>query len=254
MIGNIEKLIEDYWSFLRKRLVYERVEDWVEITTPYLDRHNDYIQIFGRNREGRIVLTDGGETIQDLVQSGVQLNSGKRKRILEDILRGFGVQMENGEVTVEADEKNFALKKHSLIQAILSVNDMFFLSAPSVESLFAEDVSRWLSESDVRFTEHVKFAGRSGFDYIFDFVIPRSRAAPERIMRAINNPSKLAAQNFILSWVDTRETRPTNSIPLAMLNDASKAVPEDVVEALEAYGIESLKWTRRENYVELLAA
>jgi hypothetical protein len=100
----------------------------------------------------------------------------------------------------------------------------------------------------------VKFAGRSGFDYIFDFVIPRSRKAPERIMRAINSPSKAAAQNFILAWVDTRETRPANSVPLAMLNDSTKPVPEDVEEALEAYGIASLKWEHREEYVELLAA
>jgi hypothetical protein len=254
MIENIERLLESYWAFLRKRLVYERIGDWVEITTPYLDRHNDYIQIFGRTTDGRIVLTDGGETLEDLQQSGVAINSGKRKRVLDDILRGFGVQTEGGEIVVEADERNFALKKHSLIQAILSVNDMFFLSAPSVESLFIEDVSRWLTDVDVRFTEHVKFAGRSGFDYIFDFVIPKSRLAPERIMRAINNPTKASAQNFILAWVDTRETRPPDSIPLAMVNDSNKAVPEEVEEALDAYGITSLKWERREEYVEQLAA
>jgi hypothetical protein len=254
VIANIERLIEDYWAFLRKRLIYEHVGDWVEITTPYLDRHNDYIQLYGKSRDGRIVLTDAGETLQDLQQSGVSINSGKRKRLLDDILRGFGAQTADGEILVEADEKNFALKEHSLIQAILSINDMFFLSAPSVESLFLEDVSRWLSDVDVRFTEHVKFAGRSGFDYIFDFVIPRSRKAPERIMRAINSPSKAAAQNFILAWVDTRETRPANSVPLAMLNDSTKPVPEDVEEALEAYGIASLKWEHREEYVELLAA
>lgn len=254
MIQNIERSMEEYWTFLRKRLVYEQVGDWLEITTPYLDRHNDYIQIFGKSRDGRIILTDGGETLQDLTQSGISVSTGRRKRILDDVLRGFGVQTADGEVLVEADEKNFALKKHSLIQAILSVNDMFFLSTPSVESLFAEDVSKWLNDSDVRFTEHVKFAGKSGFDYIFDFVIPKSRAAPERIMRAINNPSKSAAQNFILSWVDTRETRPQNSVPLAMLNDTNKPVPEDVEEALQAYGIEPLKWHNREDYVERLAA
>lgn len=254
MIGNVEKLIDSYWSFLKERLVYTKVGEWIEITTPYLDRHNDYIQIFGRSREGRIFLTDGGETLQDLEQTGVSMKSGKRRLLLENILRGFGVQLEEGEISVIADERSFALKKHSLIQAIISVNDMFVLSAPSVESLFVEDVSRWLLDSDVRFTQHVKFAGHSGFDYFFDFVIPRSRTAPERIMRAINNPSKIAAQNFILSWVDTRETRPPNSVPLAMLNDASKAIPEEVEEALEAYGISALKWERREEYVPLLAA
>ncbi len=248
----IEHLLETYWAWLRERMLTREIGSWTEITTPYLDRHNDYIQIYGKSTDGRITLTDAGDTVQDLAQSGFNFRSEKRQEILKFILAGFQVEWNDGELTVEADERNFALKKHNLIQAILSLNDMFFLAAPTVESLFFEDVARWLDDSDIRYTERVKFPGRSGFDYVFDFVIPKSKSRPERIMRAINNPSKTAAQNYILAWVDTRENRPANSVALAMLNDSIKESPEDVEDALKAYGIVPLSWSQRNELVQTL--
>lgn len=253
-MNDIERLLEDYWSWLRERMLTREIGSWTEITTPYLDRHNDYIQIYGKSQEGRISLTDGGETVQDLIQGGFNFKSDKRQQILKFILAGFQVEMRGDELIVEANEKNFALKKHNLIQAILSLNDMFFLAAPTVESLFFEDVARWLDESNVRYTERVKFPGHSGFDYVFDFVIPKSRAEPERILRAINNPTKTTAQNYILAWVDTRENRPKNSVALAMLNDNDKVISEDVADAFKAYDIVPINWTNRNAVLESLTA
>ncbi len=43
MISEIEELLEAYHSWLRDKTVLRQIDDWVEITTPYLDRHNDYI-------------------------------------------------------------------------------------------------------------------------------------------------------------------------------------------------------------------
>jgi hypothetical protein len=47
----------------RDKSVLREVNDqYVEITTPYLDRHNDYTQIYVRRDNGAFMLTDGGET------------------------------------------------------------------------------------------------------------------------------------------------------------------------------------------------
>lgn len=45
MIQDIQKLIDDYVVWLRDKTSLRQIENWVEITTPYLDRQNDYIQI-----------------------------------------------------------------------------------------------------------------------------------------------------------------------------------------------------------------
>ncbi|WP_046868573.1 DUF1829 domain-containing protein [Microvirga massiliensis] len=253
-MSEIDLLIEGYWKWLRDKTLVKRIKDWTEITTPYLDRHNDYIQIYARRNDKGFVLTDDGETLTDLEQSGCSLDSPKRQAILRSILNGFGVQQHGIELQVNATAENFALRKHNLIQAMLSVNDMFFLASPTVEALFFEDVAKWLDDQDIRYTPRVKFSGHSGFDHMFDFVIPKSKVASERIIRAINNPSRNTAQNLIMAWIDTRESRPEGSEPFAFLNDNEKVVGPNVTEALRNYGITSVAWSQREQFRDQLAA
>jgi uncharacterized protein involved in tellurium resistance len=96
--------------------------------------------------------------------------------------------------------------------------------------------------------------GRSGYVHHFDFAIPRSRHAPERILKAINNPNKDAAQSLIFSWLDTRDERPLDSRALAVLNDVDRSISTAVVEAFGHYDIEPVLWSHRnEKRSELLA-
>lgn len=101
--------------------------DWVEISTPFLDRHNDFILLYAKSDDDGYVLTDDGNTIRDLELSGCNLETPKRKSLLQVTLNGFRVDEVNGALCVRASAENFALKKHSLLQAILAVNDLFCL-------------------------------------------------------------------------------------------------------------------------------
>jgi hypothetical protein len=38
MIGEIQKLIDEYTTWLKDKTALRQVGDWIEITTPYLDR------------------------------------------------------------------------------------------------------------------------------------------------------------------------------------------------------------------------
>jgi len=254
MLEEIRKLLEDYRAWLRDRTTLRQVQDWVEITTPYIDRHNDYIQIYARRENGGWLLTDDGYTIDDLEQAGCKLESKKREDLLRMTLNGFGVQLRGSALTIHAAQDNFALRKHNLLQAILAVNDMFFLAVPMVASLFYEDVVAWLDLHAVRYTPKVKFTGKSGYDHLFDFVIPKSRLQPERILQAINRPSRDMAQAVAFSWVDTKEVRPSDSKAYAFLNDTESAVPPGVLDALRNYDVRPISWSRREDVREELAA
>ncbi|PCJ61610.1 MAG: hypothetical protein COA65_01265 [Rhodospirillaceae bacterium] len=253
-MNEIEKLVEGYWRWLRDKTAIRHINNWAEITTPYLDRHNDYIQIYARKHEGGYLLTDGGETLLDLSHSGFSLESPKRQAILKSVLNGFGIEESDHQLCVHTSADNFALRKHNLIQGILSVHDMFYLASPTVEALFFEDVAAWLDLSEIRFTPSVKFTGKTGFDHMFDFVIPKSRIEPERIIRAINNPNRNTAQNLIMACLDTREVRPENSVSYAFLNDNERAISSTVTDALKNYQIMPVLWSRREEIREKLAA
>jgi len=254
MIDEIQKLIEDYAAWLRDKTSLRKIDDWVEITTPYLDRHNDYLQIYARKWNGGYLLTDDGHTIGDLEQSGCKLESQKRQDLLKMTLNGFGVQMSGSALEVHASPENFSLRKHSLVQAMLAVNDIFYLAVPMVASLFYEDVVAWLDLHEVRYTPKVKFTGKSGYDHLFDFVIPKSRRQPERILQAINRPNRDTAQALAVAWYDTKEVRPPDSKVYAMLNDAEQSVTGTVLDALRNYEIHPVPWSQREDVKEELAA
>jgi len=254
MIQDIQRLLDAYHAWLKDKTALRQVQDWVEITTPYLDRHNDYIQIYARKTNSGYVLTDDGYTIQDLEDSGCKLDSHRRQDLLRMTLNGFGVRLNGKALEVHASPENFALRKHNLIQAILAVNDMFYLAQPMVASLFYEDVVAWLDLHDIRYTPKVKFAGKTGYDHLFDFVIPKSRRQPERIVQAINRPNRETAQAVVLAWIDTKEVRSPESRAYAMLNDAEEAVPQGVLDALRNYDVKPVPWSQRESVLEELAA
>ena len=56
-VPEIEKLLNDYRAWLVDKTTLRDVDgDWVEVTTPYLDRHNDALQIYVRAENGGYVL------------------------------------------------------------------------------------------------------------------------------------------------------------------------------------------------------
>lgn len=254
MVEDVQKLLDRYTAWLHEKTKVRQIEDWVEITTPYLDRHNDYLQIYAQQHNGGVLLTDDGYTLEDLRQSGCNIDTPKREALLKMTLNGFGVQLRNNALQVHAGEQNFSLRKHNLVQAILAVNDLFFLAVPAGVSLFYEEVVSWLDAAEVRYTTNVKFTGRSGYDHHFDFVIPKSRRAPERIVETINRPSKETAQSLAFAWIDTKDVRPGDSRVYAILNDTEGRVPAAAVDALRNYDVHPVLWAEREEVVQDLAA
>lgn len=254
MIQDIQRLMDAYHAWLKDKSVLRQIDQWVEITTPYLDRHNDYVQIYAKRANGGFTLTDDGYTIDDLEQSGCKLESRKRQDLLKMTLNGFGVQLDGKALQVHASPDNLALRKHNLVQAMLAVNDMFYLAVPMVASLFYEDVVAWLDVHEIRYTPKVKFTGKTGYDHLFDFVIPKSRRQPERIIQTINRPSRDTAQAVVLSWVDTKEVRSADSRAYALLNDTEQPVSSAVIDALRSYDVRPVEWSARENLREELAA
>jgi hypothetical protein len=250
----IKALMDQYVAWLRSKTTLRQVADWIEITTPYLDRHNDYLQIYARRQNGNYILTDDGYILDELELSGCRLESPKRLALLQMTLNGFGVKLVNGAMEVRASKDDFPMRKHNLVQAMLAVNDLFYLASPIVSSLFLEDVIAWLDENEIRYTPNVKFTGKSGYDHLFNFVIPKSKRQPERILQAINRPSREEAGTTAFAWIDTKEVRASDSRAYALLNDSERAVSPSVMDALQSYDVQPIPWSKRQAVVEELTA
>jgi hypothetical protein len=251
---NCQQLVNEYVDWLRNKITVADVKGGCEITTPFLDRHNDHIQIFVVPTNSGVRITDDSYTISDLKACGCQIDTPNRQRILETILNGFGVRRNGDELYIEASMKSFPEKKHSLLQAMLAVNDMFMTSKQRVATLFLEDVAQFLDQNDVRYLENVEFTGKSGFTHRFDFAIPKSKVQPERLIRAVNNVTKDAATSLLFAWTDTREQRSPDSQFLVLLNDSEKEVKHDLLSAFQEYHVIAVPWSRRMQHIHELAA
>jgi hypothetical protein len=255
----INDLLNNYYQWLKDRTLFKQIGssdglEWVEITTPHLDRHNDYVQIYVRKENNNYIITDDGYIISDLRASGCVLDSQRRQELLKITLAGFGVKLCDSTLVVSATYEDFPMKKHNMIQAMQTVNDMFYLASPHIENLFFEDVTQWLDVSEVRYTPRVTFKGKSGYDNFFDFVIPKSRTKGERILQTLSNPKKDSAKDLIFKWHDTKDTRTNDSQLFVLMNDAERAVSGSVVDAFNNYQLNPVLWSKRNVFKRELIA
>jgi hypothetical protein len=247
-----ERLIDEYMRWLRQQVEVSEIGEACQISTPFLDRHNDAIEIYIERKNGNLVLTDDGQTVRDLRATGLEFNTPKRRAHLESILNGFGVRIADDELTVTASKEDFPQQKHNLVQAILAVNDMFVMAEEHVLSLFKEDVALFLEAHRIPAFSDFKLSGKSGFDHTFDFGLPRRGDRPQRVVRAINNLNKDNATSFAFAVNDVRALRTDALGAVAIINDTLRPPNDDSIGALRAYEIQPLLWSQRQQFVSLL--
>jgi len=249
-----QELVNRYSEWMKQSISIKDKNGFCEITTPFLDRHNDNLQIYVKKDGNNLILTDDGYILRDLKISGFEVTTEKREHLLKSILKGFGSHLDGDEIRIVAKPEEFPKKKHNLIQSMLAINDMFISARTIVANIFKEDVEKFLHNNNIRFTPSIKFTGKSGFDHSFDFVIPSSRVQPERVIQVISRPTRQYISFFIFSWNDTKEVRPVRSIAYGFINDKEQPVSEEFEIALQQYSIKSIPWSRREeNLQELIA-
>ncbi len=246
--------IECYISWLKSNMKEQLLETelgkYTQISTPFLDRHNDHIQIYIRQQEdGSLFMTDAGYTISDLEMCGCDiLSSNKRRSVLMNILNGFGIQTKDGEICTVANYASFAQKKHSLIQAMLSVNDMFFLSRSQVTNVFYEDVQAFFDQNAIPYIPNAQFSGASGLAHTFDFAIPAiaTKQKPERFVKTINDVTGDKINSTLFSWGDIKDSRKQGAQLYVFMNDSERKIRPDYITALEVYGAHPVSWSSRE--------
>ena len=248
-----KQLGNGYLSWLKEELRIGQLDSSCVISTPFLDRHNDEIEIYVEKRGDAIWLTDDGYTLNDLRHSSVALDTDKRQRHLRSIIQGFGIRSEGDELCVSTTPKVFPQRKHNLIQAILAVNDMFVMGEESVLQLFKEDVEKFLKDKNVAPFRDFKLAGYSGFDHKFDFAIQPRGNKPEGVIQTINHLTKdrAASLAFMVSDVE-RERGKGNLAAYAFINDSDGSVNSEHLSALSLYGIKPIIWSKRESEVSVI--
>lgn len=247
------KLIESYLGWLRSELEAQVLGNSVRLTTPFLDRHNDHLEIYVDRSGDELTISDDGYILSDLAASGVELDTDARKELLQTTLNGFGVQLVEGELVVTASPDRLGQQVHMLLQGMLAVNDMYVLAKARVARMFWQDVAKFFDENSVRYSRSLFVAGKSGYQHHVDFVIPKSAQQPERLVQTLTTPTKANVEKLIFVMGEVSEARgPAQSI--AFINDAEASPSKSHLQALRSYKILPIVWGDRQTHVKLLAS
>ena len=250
----VQELIDSYADWLKKEISFDEIGEYYEITTPFLNHSNDYLQLYIKQENDEIYFTDDCATIQELRANGIQLTNS-RKKLLRSILLQYGIELKGDELVARAPIRSFAQKKHMFIQAMIRIDDMFALSRTKVSSYFIDDIQDFFKANDIFYIENAQFTGKSGYSHNYDFVLQRSKNKPERLCQAMNTPNKTNVSSMLFAWDDTKQVRKNQSQLIVLANDIN-GVSANVVEALAAYDAKLIKWSERNlpQNIELLSA
>ncbi|MFP4529188.1 MAG: DUF1828 domain-containing protein [Candidatus Kapaibacterium sp.] len=246
----VDTYLDEYYNWLRKHTFIDSnpKNDWALITTPFIGAFNDLIEIYVRKIGDRIILSDSGETINNLELQGVKFNRSKpRQDILNSILINYGIKQKNSELIAESNGNNFAQIKHNFISAILEINDLYVLSDHKVASIFKEDVRNYLEELGVIYTPDFICKGKTGLEFNFDFQIAHQNS--EIVIKSYNTINKSNLSTFLFSWEDIRPVREKSTKKdvraIAVINDTNQEIKPEYLDALINKDAEYIEWTKR---------
>ena len=123
-LGNV--IINDYVKWIRDNTFIKKINgERVKLISPFLDSHNDYINIYAKKLDtGQIKLSDGGILFFDLESYGIKLTD-KKQELFDRTLMSYGIQFDANtkEIYCIAEQNAIGKAKHRLIQCLLSIND-----------------------------------------------------------------------------------------------------------------------------------
>ncbi len=171
--------------------------EYQRIRTPYLYPDGDNIDVFCKQQEGVVLVSDLGETSRWLrMQTVSPKRSPKQKALIEDACLTHGVEFYKGMLLARCrPDDQLAAVAVRVAQAALRVSDLWFtFRTRSVESV-TDEVADFLSERRFSFTRCEKHTGRSGRIWMPDFHV----RAIERssLVYVLSTGSRTAARSVV---------------------------------------------------------
>lgn len=249
----------NYINWLKNNIEEYKIKDNIyRITFPFTDSHNTETEVYIiKESDDEFTITDDGYTFGELEFSGFDFNTPRRKELIESLINNYGIILsDSNELLVKATSQTLAFKKHLLIQCMIKISDMCILSPSNIKTLFNEDVETFFDTHDVRYMKDLSFTGKSTLQSNYDFGIGRTKKAPERIIKLINNLDSQQVKSVIFSWEDVQYVRPKDTKLITIINDKNKKISNTHLTALNEYGINTIMWSDREDKknIEFLTA
>lgn len=253
-------LIKSYLRWFEESCSEEEIDDSLsELTLPYLDQHNDFLQLYVHRNTEDVTITDDGYVFRELSQCGCDLtrkSKNKRREMAEVILRSQGINptaIDDKQILVRASEAEVPAKIHAAFMSMLGLSGLASVSPSNVETIFKEDVSTWMTSHKVPFEPEIVLEGKSKNEFNFDFMIPGRGVSPTKIVQTFDRPDSVHIESHIYRSIDVREvaTEPLQFVAILSPNTRSN---KKALRNLMAHNIDPWEWKNRDQLLTRLMA
>ena len=251
---DIKEMIDNYANWLKNKISIEKIGEYYELTTPFMDRFNDYLQLYvKKDKDDSITLSDDGYIIDNLISSGFSMKSEKRRFMLEKIIQNHSLKLEGNVIIGNATKTTFPQKKHQMIQAMLTIDDMFVASTEKVKNFFVEDIITFFNANNIYYTPDFSFVGKSGSNYTYDFHLQKTANQPGRFCKALNTIDESKRNLTIFNWLDIQEKRQYGEKLIVIINDKNY-IKDSHLTAFDNYEIPTVLFSKIETRINLFQA
>ena len=234
-------------------------EERLRVRTPYLYPDGDAIDLYFREQEGLISISDLGETTRWLhMQSTSLRRSPKQKALIEDICQTHGVEFYKGVLVARCrQESDLAATSLRVAQAALRVSDLWFTFRNRLVQSLADDVADLFTERQIPFERGEKLVGRSGKVWMPDFHVRTLRRSS--IVCVLDTGNKSMARNLVsqvyTTYADLNHLAAgQEALKFVSLFDDTTDVWEDADFKLVEQVSEIARWSAPDAFVAFLEA
>ncbi len=137
----------------------------VLLQTPYTFSDGDSLEVLISDHQNHVTLTDFGQVVSRLEQSGINVQSPSLRGHIGQALRGFRVDIVGEALRVEGREEQLSDMLLRLVGAMREVDALSHLRPQPRAPVFEKRVLSHLRTTDFEVVDHPLVVGRSGSTY-----------------------------------------------------------------------------------------
>ncbi|MET3857357.1 DUF1828 domain-containing protein [Rhizobium sp. OAE497] len=197
------------------------------VNSPFFDESGDHISFYVRDVEDGVILEDGGDFLPHLVASGIDIEVGQRRQLLDGILSESGAYW---------DKETFEIRSHPIsnekigpasvrfLSALLRVRTLESLTKETIRSTFKDDATSAIESSLSDFFSIQERAALSNdlAEFPADIVLTPRAAGMRKIGLFLVNSSTQLLEAELLHTEIERHSHYSNLRAVALIEDMKK--------------------------------
>jgi hypothetical protein len=236
-----------------------QINGYTRVRTPFLYPDGDVIDVFLKEQNGVITVSDLGETLRWLrMQSLAPRRSPKQNKLIEDVRQNHGLELYRGMLLARVKPgDNLAAVVMRTAQGALRVADIWFTMRTRTVETVDDELELFLTEKNLPFERNQQLIGRSGKTWRPDFHtrLPNRSSLVYVLSTGSRAAAKAVTEHVVTAWYDLNNLRlgPEGLQFISLFDDTMDVWSTEDFNLLKDLSVTS-RWSNLDEFAQALAA